>query len=228
MSRPLLVFDHAVVPIALTSVRGLEVDAAVGPGELWLIEAETPEHDRALADAALGLSVPLEGAVRFRDHDWRRLPDAFRDGLRGRCGLIPRETGLMAHASMMENILAPRRYHDRTRDAALIAEAAASARRFGLPGLPTGDLRAESRLDRLRAACVRAFLGRPVLVIIESQPQGWRRELVAPLLDAVQEVRERGGAAIWSLLEDPLFEDPTVPASARFRLGGRRLAPVAR
>jgi len=220
-------FDAAVLAIALDGVDGLAVDAAMAPGELWLIEAETPEHDRALADGALGLAPPLDGVVRFRDHDWQRVPVAFRDALRGRCGLIPRETALVPHASMTENILAPRRYHDRTADGDLVAEAAGLARRFGLPGLPAGDPAEENAADRLRAACVRAFLGEPLLVVVEARDRPWRPELLAPLIDSMQEVRGRGGVVLWSLMGDPLVDDPAVPASARWRLYGRHLAAVA-
>lgn len=228
MSIPaLLRMDAVRLAIGLEGVGALELDAALAPGEIWLIEAETPEHDRALADGALGLTPPLAGAVRFRDHDWQKLPAAFRDALRGRCGLIPREAALVPYASMTENILAPRRYHDRTSDAELVAAATVLARRFGLPGLPAGDPAEESAADRLRAACVRAFLGEPLLVVVESRAQPWRRELVAPLVAAMQEVRDRGGAVMWSLVDDPLVDDPAIPATGRFRLRGRHLETVA-
>lgn len=220
-------FDAARLAIDLAGVDGVEIDATLGPGEIWLVEAETPAHDRALADAALGLRPPLAGSVRFRDHDWRTVPVAFRDALRGRCGLIPRETGLVAYASMTENVLAPRRYHDRTADAELVTAATGLARRFGLPGLPAGDPAEESAADRLRAACVRAFLGEPLLVVVEGRAQPWRRELIAPLVSSMQEVRDRGGAVVWSLVDDPLVADPTLPANGRFRLRGRRFEATA-
>jgi phospholipid/cholesterol/gamma-HCH transport system ATP-binding protein len=223
MSAPsLLRFDACRLAIDRQGLAPLEIDAALAPGEIWLVEAETPDHDRALADAALGLTPPLDGAVRFRDHDWQRVPVAFRDALRGRCGLIPRETALVPHASMTENILAPRRYHDRTSDAELVAEATELAHRFGLPGLPAGDPLEESAADRLRAACVRAFLGEPLLVVVEARAQPWRRDLVPPLISSMQEVRDRGGAVVWSLVDDPLVDDPAIPASAHVRLRGRR------
>jgi phospholipid/cholesterol/gamma-HCH transport system ATP-binding protein len=220
-------FEATRLVVDLAGLDALRIDAALAPGDIWLIDAETPEHDRALADAALGLTPPLDGTVRFRDHDWWRVPVAFRDALRGRCGLIPRETALVPYASMTENILAPRRYHDRTSDGDLVRQAAASARRFGLPGLPAGDPAEESAADRLRAACVRAFLGEPLLVVVESRSQPWRRELVAPLVASMQEVRDRGGAVLWSLVEDPLVEDPAIPATGRFRLRGSHLEAVA-
>jgi len=220
-------FDAARLAVDLAGLAALEIDAALAPGDIWLIEAETREHDRALADAALGLTPPLDGAVRFRDHEWWRVPVAFREALRGRCGLIARETALVPYASMTENILAPRRYHDRTADADLVRDATVLARRFGLPGLPAGDPAEESAADRLRAACVRAFLGEPLLVVVESRAEPWRRELVAPLVSSMLEVRDRGGAVLWSLVDDPLVEDSALPATGRFRLRGRHLETPA-
>jgi phospholipid/cholesterol/gamma-HCH transport system ATP-binding protein len=220
-------FEAARLAIDLAGVAGVEIDAELAPGEIWLVETETPAHDRALADAALGLRPPLAGTVRFRDHDWRTVPFAFRDALRGRCGLIARETAFVPHASMTENILAPRRFHDRTSDAELVAQATRLARRFGLPGLPSGDPAAESAAARLGAACVRAFLGEPLLVVVEARAQPWRRELVAPLVSSMQEVRDRGGAVLWSLADDPLLDDASLPITGHFRLRGRRFEEAA-
>ncbi len=222
----MIAFEAAVLAVELGGLDRLELEATLAAGALWLIEAETPEHERALVDGALGLTPPLDGVVRFRDHDWQAVPAAFRDALRGRCGLIARETALVPHASMAENILAPARYHRRASDDRLAVEGAALARRFGLPGLPAGPVAEESPADRLRAACVRAFLGEPLFVAVESRAQPWRRELIAPLVDAMLEVLERGGAVLWSVVDDPLFDDAAIPATKRYRLQGHRLVEV--
>ena len=48
----------------------------------------------------------------------------------------------------------------------MIAEATVLARRFGLPGLPVGGRETVPAGELVRAACVRAFLGTPELVLI--------------------------------------------------------------
>ena len=219
----MLDFDAAVFGAGRHGLATLEVDAVVAAGELVLVDIEAREQEHALVNAALGLAAPLAGRVRFRDHDWQRLPADFRDGLRGRCGLVPREGGLLPYAGMAENVLLARRYHARARARALLAEAGELARRFGLPGLPLEASEIGGALDRLRALCVRAFVGEPLLVVLESRAERWRRELVGPLVEATQAVRERDGAVVWFLADDPLWDDPAIPATRRLRPRGRRL-----
>jgi phospholipid/cholesterol/gamma-HCH transport system ATP-binding protein len=99
---------------------------------------------------------------------------------------------------------------------------------FGLPGLPLvrpGELAAS---DLARAACVRAFLGDPALVLLESPVQGRFTNLMPPLLNALAAARDRGAAAIWFTRSDLVWRDPSVPATMRLRLGERGLAPTMR
>ena len=97
-----------------------------------------------------------------------------------------------------------------------------------MPGLPLvrpGDLAAS---DLARAACVRAFLGDPELVLLESPVQGRFNSLIPPLLDALATARDRGAAAIWFTRSDVVWRDPSCPASHRLRLGERGLVPAMR
>ncbi|MFP4359513.1 MAG: hypothetical protein ACLFTG_02385, partial [Alphaproteobacteria bacterium] len=143
------------------------------------------------APEAPGLASPLAGALRFRDHDRRKLSPAFRDVLGGGCGLIPKEAALVPYASTTENILAPRRCDERTANTALVAVATVLARRCRLPGRPAGDPAAESAAGRPREACVRAVPGEPLLVV-EAQAKRCRGDLVAPLVSSMQGVRDCG------------------------------------
>ena len=86
-----------------------------------------------------------------------------------------------------------------------------------------GDLAAS---DLARAACVRAFLGDPKLILLESPVQGRFNSLIAPLLDALAAARDRGAAAIWFTRSDLVWHDLSFPATHRLRLGERGLVPV--
>jgi phospholipid/cholesterol/gamma-HCH transport system ATP-binding protein len=105
-----------------------------------------------------------------------------------------------------------------------LREAAADlSRSFGLPGLPLVRPEALTAIDLARAACVRAFLGEPRLLILESPVQGQFADLVSPLLNALAAARDRGAAAIWLTRGDFVWTDRSFPATARLRLAERGL-----
>jgi phospholipid/cholesterol/gamma-HCH transport system ATP-binding protein len=136
---------------------------------------------------------------------------------------VPRRGGWLPEISTMANILLQARFHQRTDANALAEEARGLAGRFFLPGVPLDPVRAMHPRDRLRAACVRAFVGRPTLVVVETPMATSWGSLLPPMVEAMQEVRERGGAVLWFLTDDPLFGDPSLPADRRLRLRGTSL-----
>jgi phospholipid/cholesterol/gamma-HCH transport system ATP-binding protein len=103
--------------------------------------------------------------------------------------------------------------------------AAELARSFGLPGLPLVRPGALTEADLARAACVRAFLGAPRLVLLESPVQEQFDDLIPPLLDAVAAARDRGAAAIWLTQSDLVWRDRSFPATCRLRLTEYGLVP---
>ncbi|MFW5833035.1 MAG: organic solvent ABC transporter ATP-binding protein [Pseudomonadota bacterium] len=199
---------------------GAPVDLVLRPGELVLVDAELPVNETALVDVALGLATPLGGSVRFRGFVWDELPPVFADALRGRVGLVPRRGGWVPELSTMANVLLQARYHRRTPGRVLADRAERLANRFFLPGVPLDAVDAMHPRDRLRAACVRAFLADPVLVIVETPVIGGWGSLVPPLVETIQEVRDAGGAVVWFLTESDLFDEPSLPADRRLRLVG--------
>jgi phospholipid/cholesterol/gamma-HCH transport system ATP-binding protein len=70
------------------------------------------------------------------------------------------------------------------------------ARRFGLPGLPAERPAALPEHVLLRAACVKAFLGEPVLVVIEDPDVATFPSLHQALAAEFIAVQNRGGAVI--------------------------------
>ncbi len=222
-SDEILAFDQASIAVDAAGLDHVDVDAVVRAGDLWVVEMTTAGEESGLIDAALGLVPPLAGVVRFLGYDWRTLPDYFCEALRGRAGLVSRRGGFLPYANMAQNILLCRRHHSGVSDATLVEAGRILATRFGLPGLPAGAASSDAGLDRLRATCVRAFLGQPALVVVESRNQPWWRELVPPLIDEMRRVRERGGAVVWCLSNDPLLSQDVIPATRRWRLRGRVL-----
>lgn len=205
--------------LALDGARPTLGDAAmslsVSTGELAMIETADPERAAAFADLCSGLIPPEDGAVRFLDRDWTKLPHEHTAAMRGRIGRIfRRDAGWIGFIDIATSVLLSQLHHTRTPMDTLRDDAAALARRFGLPGLPLDLPNRVSAEDLSRAACVRAFLGEPLLLLLESPAP----ELLPPLLDALTAAMDRGAAAIWLAPGDQIWNDRTVPTTHRYRL----------
>jgi phospholipid/cholesterol/gamma-HCH transport system ATP-binding protein len=126
----------------------------------------------------------------------------------------------------MENILLPQRHHTRRSVRELREEAGGLAQQFGLPGVPldlAGDIPVA---DLQRAACVRAFLGRPALILLEEPTAGIYLEIISALMNTVREARERGAAVIWLTRKNLIWNDQTLPVTQRYRLITGKLMEV--
>ena len=212
--------DSGEAPAATTDLRLMA-------GELALIDARRAARSAWLADLCCGLLPAVEGSVRFLGRDWSAVPNDYANALRGRIGRVFSAGSWIGFIDVAANILLPQLHHTRDDASELRARAADLCCAFGLPGLPLvrpGELAAS---DLARAGCVRAFLGDPMLVVLESPVQGRFATLVPPLLQALAAARDRGAAAIWITRSDLVWRDPSVPAALRLRLGDHGLAPAA-
>ena len=196
------------------------------PGDLALIEARNPVWAAEFADLCSGLVPLVHGSVRFLGRDWAPLPDILAAALRGRIGRIHSFGAWIGFAGVDRNILLPQLHHTRRDADALREEAAELARFFGLPGLPLVRPEALDPADLARAAAVRAFLGEPRLVLLESPVRGQFTDLVPLLLNALAAARDRGAAAIWLTGSDLIWNDRSFPATQRLRFTERGLATL--
>jgi phospholipid/cholesterol/gamma-HCH transport system ATP-binding protein len=212
--------------LRLSSVRSVELfgrivgklDFTLEAGELALIDARDTALAAAFADLCCGLHHPAEGTVRFLQRDWSRQPPEMADALRGLIGRVLSEPGWLRFLDASVNILLRQIHHTRTDLDTLYAEAAEFAVHFGLPGLPSGPITKLSRSDLTRAGYVRAFVGQPKLVILESPVQGLYHDMVPALLNRIAEVRDQGGAAIWLTRSRLVWDNAAFPATHRLRL----------
>ncbi|MCB1792712.1 MAG: organic solvent ABC transporter ATP-binding protein [Gammaproteobacteria bacterium] len=201
------------------------LDVQVYPGELHLVSSRDTLRSAALADALLGIAIPAQGSVHFLGADWQHSPSEARLSLRRSIGRVPGRGAWMSTHSVMDNILLPQRHHTLLPEHALRSAATELARRFGLPGLPMQRPDACNDADLRRAACIRAFLGRPTLVVLEHPVSAVDTDLLTPLVGAVQQLRRRRGAVVWITGHDALLNDAAIPADRRHRLvGGDLLA----
>jgi phospholipid/cholesterol/gamma-HCH transport system ATP-binding protein len=197
-------------------------------GDLALINLERPRFGSMLADACCGLHPAAEGSIFFLGKDWSALPSDTANALRGRIGRIFVFGNWINRLTLLENILLPQLHHTRRKYAELRDEAQHLAGHFGLPGLPAGLPDDVMRADHQRAACIRAFVGQPSLILLEEPTFGVYPELLPPLINAIRKACDRGCGVIWLTLEDQVWNDSMLPATHRYRLTARKLMEVAR
>lgn len=212
--------------VSLSGVRSAELfgrsggalDLILEPGALALVDARDPPLAAGFADLCCGLQRAEEGEARFLQRDWSRQPVEMADALRGLIGRVMSEPGWLRFLDADTNIMLQQLHHTRADREALREEAARLAETFGLPGLPSGPISELSPGDLMRAGFVRAFLGAPKLIILESPVQGLHQAIVPVLIDKLLEVCDQGGAAIWLTRSRLIWDDATFPATHRLRL----------
>jgi phospholipid/cholesterol/gamma-HCH transport system ATP-binding protein len=197
-------------------------------GELALLRLENEAQAEAFADVCAGLRPPLKGRIFFLGRDWRRTRPDTANAMRGRIGRVFSTPGWMHGRSVAETVLLPGRHHTRRSARHLRQEAGRLARRFGLPGLPLDLPENCSRDDLLRAGLVRAFLGDPVLLLLENPTFGVFPAILPALINVVRRARNSGAAVLWMTLSEKVWRDLSGPADRRFRLTGHEFREVAR
>jgi phospholipid/cholesterol/gamma-HCH transport system ATP-binding protein len=208
----------AAYPIlSLSNVRSVDLfgrsagalDLWLEPGELALIDARDLTLASGFADLCCGLHQPADGDVRFLRRDWSRQPAEMADALRGLIGRVMSNPGWLRFLDATTNVLLQQIHHTRSDLDALRENAARLATHFGLPGLPNGPMAELSPGDLMRIGFVRAFVGEPKLVILESPVGGLYQDMVPALLNR-----------LW------VWDNPLFPATHRLRLDHLGLSQV--
>ena len=163
------------------------------------------------ADAVAGLTRPIRGAVYLLGINWQALSPDQANALRGRIGRVFTAGNWISHLSLMENIMLPQLHHTRRSVSEMCAEAAVLAEQFGLPGVPVGLPGEFLTTDLQRAGWVRAFLGRPALILLEEPATDTNSEAVLGLINVIRAARDRGAAVLWLTREDAIWRDPALP-----------------
>jgi phospholipid/cholesterol/gamma-HCH transport system ATP-binding protein len=221
-------FDSAVLTLdpALPPTR--PIDLIIEMGAFVVVDAIDARRSEALADACVGLASPVAGRISFLDKDWQSLSPDAANAMRGRIGRVFGAEGWIDWMSVLDNVLIAQRHHTRRREVQLAGEAAWLARRFGLPGIPLDRPSSLAAADLERAALVRAFLGRPRLVVLEHAAGRLRADIVEPLINAVRAARDRGAAVLWLATDPAIWDDSSIPATRRLRLVGGEFVEARR
>ena len=225
--RVILRFDDSVFTDTTGDVaKSDEVSLSVCGGDLVLIRLARLEQTAAFADACAGIIKPHSGFVRFLGRNWQDLRPDQANALRGRIGRVFKTGNWINNLSLLDNMLLPQRHHTRRSTRQLCEEAGKLADQFGLPGIPLGLPGDLTAAELQRAACVRAFMGRPLLILLEEPTSGIFLEIISALMDAVREARDRGAAVIWLTRKGLIWNDQTLPVTRRYRLIAEKLMEV--
>jgi phospholipid/cholesterol/gamma-HCH transport system ATP-binding protein len=186
--------------VALTArqrARDDTVDFDLAHREVAVVELDEDSDAGGFIDLCLGLVEPLSGEVYCLGRAWSA--EGYHDRLahRSRIGTLVDSQAWPAHMPVAQIALAPHLYHTSRTEAEAIVEATILARRFGLPGLPIAPSEQVPLADLVRAACVRAFLGAPELVLIADPALESMTDLGTPIAQAIGAVHDRGGAVLW-------------------------------
>ena len=200
-----------------------EVSFKLRRSELMLIRLESEHLFLQLADVAQGLIEPMQGSVSFLGERWSAISEKARLAARAKIGRVFEEPGWISELDMDDNITLQQRHHTRRPESAIRDEAYELARLFALPGLPQGkpsDMRAP---DLRRAACVRAFLGEPQLLILERPTAGVYPEIMPPLMASVRAARSRGAAVLWTTDDWNVWNDAGIKPTIRGAMTGSQM-----
>ena len=172
-SIPILRFTRVTIEADVGHHSAVQdVDFSLAGGELALAQLNPGDFDNPLADAAEGLIDLAQGSVEFMGNNWVKAAGAQTAALRAQIGRVFSGRAWLSNLNVDENVYLAQRYHTNRPFEAIAEEAAILAGKFGLPAIPTARPSKVRPIDLQRAACVRAFLGRPKLLVLESPTIG--------------------------------------------------------
>ena len=218
---------HLAAALSMESaLPNVPLDLRLMPGECALIETLDPARSTALSELCSGMAALRGGEARFMGYDWAGLDRERAAALRGRIGRIHHRGAWIDMLGTHVNIMLARLHHTREPEAAVTRSATDLARHLGLPGLPLARPDRLSEGDLMRAACVRAFLGEPQLLLLEHSITPDRPGLTAPLLDLLSRALDRGAAAVCFTRDAPFWQAQSFPLAHRLLLLDDGLKPM--
>lgn len=223
---PLLELNKAVPSFEDSGLPPVPFSMRLMPGDCMVVESRSSSHSTMFADLCCGL-VPLDdGMVKFMGLDWAGLHDRELNALRGRIGRITRRPSWPEFLNTHLAITLQQLHHTNRPLDEIVAEAARLGEWFGLPGLPVLRPSMLSDADLMRAACVRAFLGRPRLLLLEDPLEGSPVELQNPFLSAITEARDKGAGVIWLVRNNTIWQGYRQGVTSMWRLADDGLVEI--
>ncbi len=198
------------------------------PGGLVAVHISHDSEHVPIADLATGLMEPTAGRVFLEGRDWKAL-DAFEQAAaRGRIGCVLEQPSWISSLSVPQNIMLRERHHTRRPEAELAAEADQLCRLVGLEAIPA------LRPDRVRSRelrmleWVRAFMGRPVLVVLVFPEREAFSGACTACARLVERARSAGTAVLWISDRADVWRQPLMAGADHFQIKDERWIPLNR
>jgi phospholipid/cholesterol/gamma-HCH transport system ATP-binding protein len=223
-STPILEFDNVTFSaghIYDSSVSGITF--ALDPGDLAIVLLEKERVCLPLADLAVGITEPDAGSVKLHGSDWLTMTSEIAAENRGHIGRVFEGNPWLDNLEVSQNIMLGQLHHTHRPIAEITRQAADLSRVFDLPGLPLNLPSTFRGKDLARAACVRAFMGNPDLLILERPTAGVYPELLPSLLNMLNSTRKRGAAVLWLTDNTRIWDNPGTRATLHGRMHGARM-----
>ena len=223
-SPEILQLQNVTLAVDATSGPGFcKLDLALAAGELLVVFLEPEKARRLLADTAEGLTIPTHGVVTFQGEDWQTMTPDRMAQQRGRIGRVFEGECWLSDLNVDQDIMLAERHHTHRAPKAIEAEALQLGRAFGLTELPRGRSAEMGWQDLRKASYVRAFLGAPILILLENPTSGLDTEALAALLKVTRTARQRGAAVLWTTDQLEVFDHPELCPTRRWRLDGSQM-----
>lgn len=226
-NEPILEFADVTIAAAPLGHAGMtRVNARFMPGTLTFIRAEEGGEQAPIAGIAEGLLPLEEGRVLFMGEDWAAMPPERALQRRARIGRVFDGCGWISNLSVEENVALSLRHHTRRPGDQILGEAGTLARAFGMSEVPKIRPALVPHRDLRRAEWVRAFLGSPLLILLEYPMRGVPAGHLPRLIAAVREACARKATVLWLTDNDRVERHAELPPAARYTMRGATLAAV--
>lgn len=202
-----------VIEVSKSFIQGDEsihaltnISLHVKRGECVVLKGSSGSGKSTLLSLIAGLMQPSQGEVRVDGKEISKLPEHFSAHLRReKMGFIFQKYHLIAHLSVLENVMTPL-IPENLPLAVLEKKAKAVMEQFGI------EHKASMRVNRLsggeqqRVAIARALINDPLIVLADEPTANLDERLSRALIDELALLKEKG-VTLLIATHDPLFFD---------------------
>lgn len=165
-------------------------------GDLVMIRTNAAQKTRRFAAMLQGLIRPAGGNVLFSGRDWAKQHVRTQFNMRSRIGRVFDGQGWVANLNVRENLVLSKLHHGA--DMAEIEEQLVFWADWFQLGKVTRKRPAFVEASQLQIhQWIRAYLGRPSLLILERPMRTVSSQMFATFLASIRYMRSRGAAVIW-------------------------------